>query len=100
MPAEQLTLLIWESSVKTDGENRAVVTARKPVFAMDTKQAAKILRCSTQVVSRLYRAGILSGYKPGAVVKRRDGKQSNATIRLDSESVLKYKEAIRTQGIF
>ena len=98
--AEQLTFLIWESDVKTDGDNRAVITARKPVFAMSAKQAAKVLRCSAWTVSKLYRNGILSGYKPGAVMKRRDGKQSNATIMLDSESVLKYKAACHQEGVF
>jgi hypothetical protein len=96
--AEQL--LIWESEVTTDGQNRAVVTARKPVFAMTTTQAAKILRCSPWTVSKLYRNGILSGYKPGAVVKRRDGKKSNASIMLDSESVLRYKQACHVEGVF
>jgi hypothetical protein len=43
MAAEQMTLLVWESEVSTDGDNRAVVTARRPVFAMDAKQAAKVL---------------------------------------------------------
>jgi hypothetical protein len=96
--AEQL--LIWESDVSMDGQNRAVVTARKPVFAMDVHQAAKVLRCSTRVVARLYRDGILSGYKAGASKKRRDGKKSNAKISLDSESVLRYKTAIHQHGVF
>ena len=100
MAAEQLTLLIWESEVQTDGENRAVVTARKPVFAMGVSQAAKILRCDTQVVCRLYRAGILAGYKPGAIVRRKDGRSSNAKIRLDSASVLAYKAAVFQDGVF
>ena len=100
MAAEQMTLLVWESEVKTDGENRAVVTARKPVFAMDAKQAAKVLRCSTRVVARLYRDGVLSGYKAGGSRKRSDGRRSNAKISLDSESVLRYKTAIHQHGVF
>ena len=40
----------------------------------------------------LYRLGLIQGRKPGArVLKRRDGKKSNAALRLDSESVLRYK---------
>ena len=100
MAAEQMTLLIWESDVTRDGENRAVVTARQPVFAMSTKQAGKVLRCSERVVCKLYRNGILSGYKPGAIAKRSDGRKSNAAIKLDSESVIKYKAAIRSAGVF
>jgi hypothetical protein len=100
MAAQQLTLLVWESDVSTDGQNRAVVTARKPVFAMDVAQAAKVLRCSTRVVSRLYREGVLSGYKAGGSRKRADGRKSNAKIALDSDSVLKYKAAITQHGVF
>lgn len=95
-----MTLMIWESNVTTDGNNRAVVTARKPVFAMTTTQAAKVLRCSAWTVAKLYRNGILSGYKPGAVAKRRDGRKSNACIMLDSESVLRYKQACHVEGVF
>jgi hypothetical protein len=36
---------------------------------------------------------LIDGYKPGARVKRKDGRASNAALRLDSESVLKYKAA-------
>jgi hypothetical protein len=100
MATEQLTLLIWESDVKTDGENRAVVTARKPVFSMSTKQAAKILKCPEKTVQKLYQAGILSGCKPGAIHKRTDGRKSNAKITLDSASVLAYKAAIQVSGVF
>lgn len=99
MAAEQLTLLIWESDVTTDGNNRAVVTARKPVFAMGLAQAAKVLRCSEWTVRMLYKDGILTGYKAGART-RKDGKRSNAKVRLDSASVLEYKAAITQAGVF
>jgi excisionase family DNA binding protein len=99
MGAEQMTLMIWETSVTSHGNNSAVI-ARKPVFAMTTTQAAKVLRCSAWTVAKLYRNGILSGYKPGAVAKRCDGRKSNARIMLDSESVLRYKQSCHVEGVF
>lgn len=89
--AEQIQLLIWESEVTSAGDGRAIVTARKPLSNMSRKQAARVLGVSEWTVSDLYRLGLLKGYKPGARVQRKDGKGSNAALRLDSESVLLYK---------
>ncbi len=90
--AEQLHLLIWESEVVQSGEGRVTVTARRPLSHMSRKQAAKVLGCSEWTVSDLFRLGLLDGYKPGARVKRKDGRASNAALRLDSGSVLLFKQ--------
>lgn len=93
----QMQLLIWESDVIHDttpaGESRATVVARRPLSHMSAKQAAQVLGVSVWTVGNLYQLGLLDGYKPGARVKRRDGKASNAALRLDSGSVLAYKQA-------
>jgi excisionase family DNA binding protein len=95
-----MTLMIWETSVTSHGNNSAVI-ARKPVFTMTADKAAKVLGCDVQTIWRLYRNGVITGCKPGAGhTIRKDGRKSNAKLRLDSESVLKYKAAIQTQGVF
>ncbi len=96
--AQQLQLLIWESEVIPAGEGRVTVVARKPLSHMGRKQAARILGCSEWTVSDLYRLGMLAGWKPGERAKRSDGKASNAELRLDSESVLRYKAEKQAQG--
>lgn len=68
------------------------LVARRPLSHMSRAQAAKVLGCSEWTVSSLYRAGLIDGYKPGARVVRKDGKGSNAALRLDSGSVLEYKQ--------
>ncbi|RYG95368.1 MAG: hypothetical protein EON58_14325 [Alphaproteobacteria bacterium] len=93
-PAPQPKLLIWESDIVQAGDGRAVVTAKKPVSHMSCKQAAKVLGCSEWTVSSLYRERLIEGFKPGARKQRKDGKASNAALRLDSESVLRYKAEI------
>lgn len=90
--AEQLQLLIWESEVTRTAPGSVTLTARRPLSHMSRAQAAKVLGCSEWTVSDLYRAGLLDGYKPGARVPRKDGKASNAALRLDSGSVLEYKQ--------
>jgi hypothetical protein len=96
----QLTLCIWESEVTPAGEGRAVVTARKPLSRVSTSQAAKILGCTEWTVRKLYRLGLLSGWKPGAARVRKDGQPSNAALVLDAESVLRYKESVTQRGAF
>jgi hypothetical protein len=86
-----MQLFVWESDVTQAGDGRVVITARKPLSHMSRKQAAKVLGCSEWTVSDLFRLGLLNGYKPGARRKRKDGRASNAALRLDSESVLRYK---------
>jgi hypothetical protein len=68
------------------------LVAKKPLSVMTTKRAAAVLGVSVWTISDLYRLGLLKGYKPGARVARKDGKKSNASLRLDSESVLRYKQ--------
>lgn len=98
--AEQLTLCIWETEVQTAGDNRAVVIARKPLSRISSTQAARILGCSEWTVRKLYRHGLLSGWKPGAARVRSDGRGSNAALVLDAESVLRYKESVSQSGMF
>jgi hypothetical protein len=83
--------LIWDSEVcERDGKREVV--ARRPLDHVSTKQAAKLLGVTEWTISRLYRLGFLMGFKPGAVVlKRRDGKPSNAPLRIYAESLLAYK---------
>ena len=96
----QLTLCIWETDVTAAGEGRAIVTARKPLYRMSVKQAAKLLGCSEQTVCKAFRLGKISGWKPGAIANRKDGRQSNAALVLDAGSVLGYKESVTQRGIF
>jgi hypothetical protein len=90
--AEQLQLLIWESEVTRTGTGSVTLTARRPLSTMSCAHAAKVLGCSRWTVQNLYQAGLLDGYKPGARVVRKDGRGSNAALRLDSGSVLEYRE--------
>jgi hypothetical protein len=87
----QLTLCIWESEVSQAGPGKVTITARRPLSHMSVKQAAKVLGVSEWTVTDLFRLGLVDGFKPGARVQRKDGRASNAALRLDSESVLKYK---------
>jgi len=89
----QMQLFVWESDVTQAGDGRVVITARKPLSHMSRKQAAKVLGCSEQVITDLFRNRQLEGYKPGGWRVRKDGKASNAKLRLCSESVLRYKAA-------
>jgi hypothetical protein len=88
--AEQLTL-IWESELVAKGDGKMELVAKRPLSVMSTKRAAAVLGVTVWTVGDLYRLGLLKGFKPGARVKRKDGKASNASLRLDSESVLRYK---------
>jgi hypothetical protein len=92
MVAEQLTL-IWTSEIVKDGDGRVRLVAKTPLSHMTREQAAKAIGCSKRVVSELYRMGLIEGYKPGGWRTRKDGKGSNAKVRLCSESVLRYKAA-------
>lgn len=97
---EQLTLCIWESEITPAGDGRAVITARKPLSRLSVAQAAKLLGCTEWTVRKLYREGLLSGWKPGAAKRRRDGRASNAALVLDAESVLRYKQSVSQRGMF
>jgi excisionase family DNA binding protein len=97
--AEQLTLCIWESEITPAGDGRAVITARKPLSRMSTVQAAKLLGCTEWTVRKLFRLGLITGWKPGAARQRRDGQASNAALVLDAGSVLAYKESVTQRGV-
>ena len=89
----QQLALIWESEIVPRGDGRVELVARKPLSEMSAKRAARVLGVSTWTVTDLYRLGLIQGRKPGArVLKRKDGKRSNAALMLDSESVLRYKQ--------
>lgn len=94
---EQLTL-VWESELVPRGDGRMELVPRRPLSHMSRKLAAKVLGVSEWTVSDLFRLGLLDGYKPGARVHRKDGKASNAALRLDSESVLLYKAQREAMG--
>lgn len=98
--AEQLTLCIWESEITRSGDNTVTLTARRPLSRMSTRQAARLLGCSEWTVQKLYRDGILSGWKPGGLKVRKDGKRSNAAVVLDAGSVLEYKQQVSQRGVF
>jgi excisionase family DNA binding protein len=67
---------------------------------MSSGQAAKMLGCTEWTVRKLFREGLLSGWKPGAARKRSDGRASNAALVLDAGSVLRYKESVSQKGMF
>ena len=91
MATEQLGLF-WESEVVTNADQSVTLRAVVPLSHMSRKQAARALGCSEQVITDLFRHGMLEGYKPGGWRPRKDGKASNAKLRLCSGSVLRYKQ--------
>jgi hypothetical protein len=92
MATEQLGLF-WASEVVQNADQSVTLRAVVPLSHMSRKQAARALGCSVQVVTDLFRHGMLEGYKPGGWRVRKDGKASNAKLRLCSGSVLRYKQA-------
>lgn len=89
---ENKIVLFWESEVRKNPDGSVSLTAVTPQAHMSRKQAAKALGCSEWTVSDLFRLGFLTGHKPGAIAVRSDGRASNAKLRLDSASVLAYKQ--------
>lgn len=98
--SKQLTTCVWESEVIRTGENTVTVRANKPMPRMSCKQAAQLLGTTAWQVQKLYRQGILSGWKPGGILIRKDGRKSNASIVLDAASVLNYKQRVSQTGVF
>jgi hypothetical protein len=90
--SEQLQLLIWESEVTRTGAGSVTLTARRPLSTMTTAHAGRVLGLGRDRIYDLWQAGLLDGYKPGAIATRKDGRRSNAALRLDSGSVLEYRE--------
>jgi len=97
--AEQM-LMIWESEVTRHGDNSVTLRAQQPLHRLTTKQAAKLLGTTQWQVQKLYRCGILSGWKPGGLHRRKDGRANNARMVLDAASVLAYKAAVAQRGAF
>lgn len=91
MATEQLALF-WQSEVVTNADASVTLRAVVPLSHMSRKQAARAIGCSEQVITNLFRVGLLKGYKPGGWRVRSDGRASNAKLRLCSESVLLYKQ--------
>lgn len=91
MATEQLALF-WQSEVVTNADASVTLRAVVPLSHMSRKQAARAIGCSEQVITDLFRHGMLEGYKPGGWRVRSDGKASNARLRLCSGSVLRYKQ--------
>lgn len=71
---------------------------RAPMSVMSAKRAGEILGLGVDRIYDLYQAGLLEGSKPGAMAVRKDGRRSNAALRLDSASVLEYKERQRANA--
>jgi len=92
-------VLAWNTMVTKAEDGRAIVTAQTPIRDLSVAQAAKILGCTPRTVRRAFRAGLITGSKPGAVHRRSDGRESNATLVLDAASVLNYKELITRRGV-
>lgn len=90
MAADQLSLF-WESEVVSNSNGTVTLRAVAPLSHMSRRQAARALGCTEQVITNLFRLGMLRGYKPGGWRVRKDGRASNAKLRLCSESVLMYK---------
>ena len=96
---EQLTLA-WDTEITRHADNTVTLRAARPLHRMSTRQAARLLGCSEWTVGKLFRAGVLSGWKPGAAAKRKDGRASNACLVLDAGGVLLYKQAVSRSGVY
>lgn len=84
--------LFWETEITKNPNGSVTLTPTRPLSEMSCKRAALVLGMSVWQVSELFRLGFVKGYKPGAKRKRKDGRGSNARLRLCSESVLRYKQ--------
>lgn len=91
-PAQQLTFCLWETAVERKPDGSVTLRPRAPLSTISAKRAGEILGLGVDRVYDLYQAGLINGCKPGAVAKRKDGRRSNAALRLDSGSVLEYRE--------
>lgn len=90
-------MLLWETEVRSGADGTAQVLARRPVLECDVDRA-RIYLGGKEVVSRrqvwrLYQLGKITGYKPGAVARRTDGRGSNAKLVLSVESIMRYRAA-------
>jgi len=97
--SEQLTL-VWDTEITRHADNTVTLRASKPLHRMSTRQAAKLLGCSEWTVQKLFQRGVLTGWKPGGLVKRKDGRASNSAIVLDAAALLEYKQSVSRAGVF
>ena len=93
--SQQLTFCLWETAVEKQPDGSVTLRPRVPLSTMTAKAAGKVLGLGRDRIYDLWQAGLLDGYKPGAVAVRTDGRKSNAALRLDTASVLEYKERQR-----
>jgi len=98
--ADELPLFVWATRIIKRGDGRAELVAVKPKKEISVAEAAEIIGCSRDSVWRTWRAGLITGTKAGARSNRRDGRASNATLSLDAESVMRYKESRTRRGVF
>jgi hypothetical protein len=94
-PAQQLTFCLWDTAVERQADGSVKLRPRAPMSVMSAKRAGEILGLGVDRIYDLYQAGLIEGCKPGAMAVRKDGRRSNAALRLDSASVLEYKERQR-----
>lgn len=100
MSAEELPLFVWATKVVRHGDGRAELVAIAPKKDLSVAEAGRILAVSERTVRRLWKHGVIRGWKPGAIAVRSDGRESNATLVLDAESVMRYKQrAFLFQGL-
>lgn len=89
--AEELPLFVWATRIIKRGDGRAELVAVRAKKEISVAEAAEILSVRPRTVRRLWKFGLINGWKPGAVAERSDGRDSNAALVLDAESVLRYK---------
>lgn len=97
---DELPLFVWATRVVRLGDGRAELVAVKPKKELTVREAAEILGTTRKVVMRLRKAGFIDGWKPGAIAQRSDGRDSNAALVLDADSVLRYKQRGTQRGLF
>jgi hypothetical protein len=91
-PSREKVGIFWETEVTKTPNGSVNLRAIIPTSHMSRRQAAQAIGCSEWTISDLFRLGFLKGYKPGArVLVRKDGKASNAPLRICCGSVLAYK---------
>jgi hypothetical protein len=98
--ADELPLFVWATRVVKRGDGRAELVAVKPKKDLSVAEAAQILSVKPRTVRRLWRYGLIDGWKPGAVAERSDSRESNAALVLDAESVLRYKAQKQRSELF
>ena len=85
-------LVLFEVSTSDSGKQ----AVKKIVRECSVEKAAALLKVSRSSVLRLYRAGILTGWKPGlGLAKLRKTKAANCKVVLDWDSVMEYREVER-----